>query len=159
MVRPERSTSWSRIGSGSCYDQKLPGDGLLVYHVDEALDANENEDHPFVKLLKPTRRGICTTARIAATRGIPIPGSSKNVALTRESNPSSKSYADIETFVTITKIGPSGAEHEGPNWRQRAAPRSSAGRKAGKAKKAKKETGEVERRAVGARLEPGNTRN
>ena len=39
------------------YDQKLPGDGLLVYHIDESLDSNENEDHPFVKLLEADAKG------------------------------------------------------------------------------------------------------
>ncbi|MEO7136023.1 MAG: hypothetical protein ABI024_17590, partial [Vicinamibacterales bacterium] len=41
--------------------------------------------------------------------GDPYPGTAKNVNLTAASTPSSKSYGGLDTSVTITNIGSSGA--------------------------------------------------
>ena len=123
------------------YDQKLPGDGLLVYHVDEAIDSNENEDHPFIKLLEADARGHLHDGANRGDAGDPYPGSSKNVALTAASNPSSKSYANRETFVTVTEIGASGANMKVRIGVKAPAGKKSAARKPAKGKKAKKKAG------------------
>jgi immune inhibitor A len=123
------------------YDQKLPGDGLLVYHIDEAIDSNENENHPFIKLLEADAKGHLHDGANRGDAGDPYPGSAKNIALTRASNPSSKSYASKETFVTLTEIGASAANIKvriGVKGPAKAAARKTGKTKAKKAKKAKK---------------------
>ncbi len=40
------------------YDTSLPGPGLLVFLVDDAVDGNDNEWHPQVKLLQVRGRGV-----------------------------------------------------------------------------------------------------
>ena len=108
-AQPARSTSCVENRQRTLYDRKLPGDGLLVYHVDETIDGNDDENHPFVKLLEADGRNHLHDGANRGDAGDPYPGSSKNVALTSASNPSSKSYGGQETFVTITNIGASGA--------------------------------------------------
>ena len=90
------------------YDEKLPGNGLLVYHVDEALDGNEDENHPFIKLLEADGRNQLHDGANRGDAGDPYPGTAKNVALNAASTPSSTSYGGVDTSVTITGIGPSG---------------------------------------------------
>jgi immune inhibitor A len=130
------------------YDQKLPGQGLLVYHIDEAIDGNENENHPFVKLLEADARGHLHDGANRGDTGDPYPGSSNNVALTSVSNPSSKSYGGRDSFVTITEIGPNGANIKarigvkGPR-----APVSSKKKKAKKAASGKKKAASGKKKA------------
>ena len=67
-----RSTSWSRTASGPAYDAQLPGDGLLVWHIDEAPADNTDENHYKVGADAGRRqarpRDERTTAATAATR-------------------------------------------------------------------------------------------
>jgi immune inhibitor A len=91
------------------YDRRLPGEGLLVYHVDETIDGNENENHPFIKLLEADGRNELHDGTNRGDAGDPYPGSSKNVAFTSESKPNAKSYGDRDTCVTITNLSASGA--------------------------------------------------
>ena len=158
-MRPEREYFLVENRQRKLYDQKLPGDGLLVYHVDEAIDSNENENHPFIKLLEADARGHLHDGANRGDAGDPYPGSSKNVTLTGASNPSSKSYAGSDTFVTITKIGASGANMKvrigvkGPAARRPKRNESEEGREGSE------EGEEGSRKArVGARLEPRNSR-
>ncbi len=48
------------------YDAKLPGEGLLVYHVDDSIEGNDNEHHPQVKLIEADGR---THLKDGANRG------------------------------------------------------------------------------------------
>ena len=90
------------------YDEKLPGNGLLVYHVDEAIDGNEDENHPFIKLLEADAKNHLRDGANRGDAADAYPGTSKNVQLTSTSTPASTSYAGVDTSVTITEIGPSG---------------------------------------------------
>jgi len=129
------------------YDQKLPGDGLLVYHVDETLDSNEDENHPFIRLLEADNRNHLHDGANRGDAGDPYPGSSKNVTLTSTSSPSSKSYSGHDSFVTITKIGASGA-----NMKATITVKGPAAAKKGKAKAKKAKTAKkTRRRLVGKR--------
>ena len=91
------------------YDRELPGDGLLVYHVDETIDSNDDEQHPMVKLLEADGRNQLRDGANRGDAGDPFPGSSKNVALTNTSKPSAQSYAKLDTCVTMTNISASNA--------------------------------------------------
>lgn len=116
------------------YDEKLPGQGLLVYHVDEAIDSNEDENHPFVRLLEADAKNHLHDGANRGDAGDPYPGTSRNVNLTATTTPSSKSYGGLDTSVTITNIGPSG-----PNMKVRIGVKGPAAAKKAKGKpKAKK---------------------
>jgi immune inhibitor A len=91
------------------YDRELPAGGLLVYHVDESIDGNEDENHPFVKLLEADGLKHLHEGANRGDTGDPYPGTSTNVTLNAGSNPSSKSYAGLDTCVTITDIKVSGS--------------------------------------------------
>ena len=82
---------------------------MLVYHVDEAIDGNEDENHPFIKLLEADGRNQLHDGVNRGDAGDPYPGSAKNVALTATSKPDAKSYGKLDTCVTITGIGASGS--------------------------------------------------
>ena len=86
------------------FDRLIPGPGLLVYHVDEAIEGNEDEHHPFIKVLEADGLDHLKKAANRGDAGDPYPGTSGNVALTHTSTPSTKSYGDLNSFVTITKI-------------------------------------------------------
>jgi immune inhibitor A len=47
---------------------------LLVYHIDEAIDSNENEDHPFIKLLEADAKGHLHDGANRGDAGILIRG-------------------------------------------------------------------------------------
>ena len=90
------------------YDRKLPGDGLLVYHVDENIDGNEDENHPFIKLLEADGRNHLHDGANRGDAGDPFPGSSQNGDLTNSSKPNAQSYGKVDSCVTITAISASG---------------------------------------------------
>jgi immune inhibitor A len=91
------------------YDRKMPGDGLLVYHVDETVDSNENENHPFIRLISADGLNALHDGKSRGGPGDPFPGTSKNVALTDTSTPNARSYAGASTCVTVTSISDSAA--------------------------------------------------
>jgi immune inhibitor A len=87
------------------FDQLLPGDGLLVYHLDDAVDSNADERHPKVALLRadgrqPGGRGDA---------GDPFPGSANKMTLTGSTVPSTRSYNNVATGVALTSISATGA--------------------------------------------------
>ena len=90
------------------YDRKLPGAGLLVYHVDEAIEGNEDENHPQVKLLEADGLRHLHTGANRGDTGDAYPGSAKNVSLTNVSSPDSNAYGGIDACVRITNIVVSG---------------------------------------------------
>jgi immune inhibitor A len=91
------------------YDRKLPGDGLLVYHIDETIDGNEDENHPFIKLLEADGRNHLHDGANRGDAGDPYPGSAHNGALTNTSRPNAKSYGGLDTCVTVANISAGGA--------------------------------------------------
>jgi immune inhibitor A len=90
------------------YDAELPGDGLLVWHVDEAQDSNADENHYLVALLQADG---ARELELDVNRGDgadPFPGWTDNRALTGTTNPNSRSYAGQDTGVVVTEISDSG---------------------------------------------------
>jgi immune inhibitor A len=91
------------------FDSKLPGDGLVIYHVDEAIDDNSNEAHPKVALVQADGKRQLEKAINQGDAGDPYPGSTKNRSFDATSDPDSRSYGGMPTAVSVTSIGASGA--------------------------------------------------
>ena len=91
------------------YDAKLPGEGLLVYHVDDSIEGNDNEHHPQVKLIEADGRKHLEDGANRGDAGDPFPGTSNNANLTATTTPNSLAYSGLETCVSLTSIVKSGA--------------------------------------------------
>lgn len=89
------------------YDAGLPGEGLLIWHVDEAIANNTNEAHYKVALMQADGRRDLENNVNRGDAGDPYPGSSNNTAFGNSTNPNSKSYGGVNTCVAATAIGPS----------------------------------------------------
>jgi immune inhibitor A len=88
------------------FDAQLPGDGLLIFHVDETIASNSDENHPKIALLQADGHRDLEHNANRGDAGDTYPGSSGNTTLNSASNPSSKSYGNA---VSVTQIGASGA--------------------------------------------------
>ncbi len=115
------------------FDRYLPGEGLLIWHVDESvLEYFTQEDgtytnwlqeeatHPFIRLVQADGRndlGNLTPAEPGQLNfdgynfgddGDPFPGSTNNRMFSRDTNPSSRTYTGEDSGVIITDISDSG---------------------------------------------------
>ena len=86
------------------YDKDLPGEGLLVWHVDDTIDGNDNQLHPKVALLQADGLKHLEQAANRGDGGDPFPGKSNNTAITAASNPNTLSYGGLDSGVEITNI-------------------------------------------------------
>lgn len=91
------------------YDKLLPGGGLLVYHIDEAVSGNANESHPQVALLQADGQKHLESGANRGDTGDPFPGSANNVTWNATSNPNTKSYGNVDTCVSVSNISSAGA--------------------------------------------------
>jgi immune inhibitor A len=90
------------------YDADLPGDGLLLWHIDENQSGNTDENHYKVALLQADGHRDLEHNTNRGDAGDPYPGSAGNSSLNAGSNPNSKSYAAQDTCVSVTSISASG---------------------------------------------------
>jgi immune inhibitor A len=89
------------------FDSHLPGDGLLVWHVDESIPDNSNKAHFKVALLQADglkQLEMSPAPGTSGDDGDPYPGSTHNTNLTAATNPNTLSYAGLNTSVQITNI-------------------------------------------------------
>lgn len=93
----------------SGYDRELPAGGLLIWHIDEAIESNSDEAHPKVALVQADNKRDLELGKNRGDTGDVYPGVSNNTTFTNDSTPSSKSYGGAETSVAVTKISASGA--------------------------------------------------
>ena len=91
------------------YDSKLPGEGLLVYHIDDDVETNEDENHPKVKLLEADNQAHLHNGSNRGDDGDSYPGRSLNTTIDKASSPSSKAYSGSDTCISITRIKRTGA--------------------------------------------------
>jgi immune inhibitor A len=98
------------------YDEGLPGDGLLIWHIDESVLTNDNEWYPSQKdgkghymVALEQADNLYELERKASygNSGDPFPGTSGNTAFTPISEPASLSYDGNNTLVAITDISES----------------------------------------------------
>ncbi|NUP25031.1 MAG: M6 family metalloprotease domain-containing protein [Streptomyces sp.] len=90
------------------YDASLPGDGLLIWHVDEHQPDNSDETHYMVGLVQADNEHDLEFSGNRGDTGDPYPGSSGNTSFGPTSTPSSHSHSGAPTGVSITGISASG---------------------------------------------------
>jgi immune inhibitor A len=94
---------------GFKFDLGLPGEGLLIYHIDENADNNCKANHLAVGVvegdgqeeLQHTRIGIFGNQ---GDTGDPFPGSTNRTYLNSDGFPNSKDYDDNPTGISISNI-------------------------------------------------------
>lgn len=97
------------------YDTYLPGEGLLIWHIDDNVSTNTNEWYP-----GHTSSGHYAVALVQADNlweleknldngdtGDPFPGSTSNTAFTSLTSPNSDSYSGSGTLVSVSNISSS----------------------------------------------------
>jgi len=90
------------------FDAKIPGDGILIWHVDDSIADNSNEVHPKVALEQADGKDDLLHGNNRGDAGDPFPGSSNDKTFNSKSNPNSKSYAGSDTCVAVDNISASG---------------------------------------------------
>ena len=92
----------------SGFDRSLPGDGLLIWHIDESRSDNADEGHPKVGLVQADGKRDLQMNVNSGDVGDPFPGASDSRAFTPTSVPNSSSYAGTDTCVSVSEISASG---------------------------------------------------
>lgn len=89
------------------FDQHLPGEGLIIEHIDDAKGNNKDESHYLVDIEQADgNRDLNNNANSGdAKDAYPITG---NNEFTNSSNPNSKTYANADSKVSVTNITRSG---------------------------------------------------
>ena len=89
------------------FDGRIPGQGLLIYHVDEEMsgfmEQNRNENHPWVGIEQADGRRDLQRNEGEGDNGDPYPGSTNNQTFDQNSNPNSLGY-DGEDNLSIINI-------------------------------------------------------
>ena len=105
MTTPEYFLLENRQRTG--FDRALPGDGLLIWHIDESRENNEDPAHYKVALMQADGSGDLEAAR---NQGDPSdPFRLQAARFDDTSNPSSRSYSGLPTSVAVRTLSPSGS--------------------------------------------------
>jgi immune inhibitor A len=88
------------------FDAALPGDGLLLYHVDE-LASQQDDWHPKVMVEQADGLWDLQEAYNKGDDGDPYPGTSDKRAAGRDTTPDTRSYAGVDTGTAISSISDS----------------------------------------------------
>lgn len=86
------------------FDKFLPGSGVLVWHIDDAISGNTSDAHYQVALMQADGKKDLEKNANRGDGGDCYPGTAANKNFTNTSNPNSKSYAGAATSVSITNI-------------------------------------------------------
>jgi immune inhibitor A len=89
------------------YDAGLPGDGLLIWHIDESQPGNTDENHYKVALMQADGNRDLELDHNRGDAGDPFPGAAGKTSFDGSSTPSSRSYANQNTCVSVTAISAS----------------------------------------------------
>jgi immune inhibitor A len=90
------------------FDADLPGGGALVWHIDETITHNRDEAHYRVALMQADGKRDLENDANRGDGGDCFPGSANNSAFTGTTTPNSKSYAGVDTCVSLTGISAAG---------------------------------------------------
>ena len=100
------------------FDAGLPGDGLLIWHIDESRANNNKECYPPADCTDTHYRVSVEQADAewdlekginSGDNGDPFPGSAVNTSFTGATSPNSNLYNNTPTNVSVTNISSSGA--------------------------------------------------
>jgi len=86
------------------FDAELPGEGLLVWHIDETVNTNSDESHYKVALKQADGNEDLENGNNRGDAGDPFPGSGNNTTFDKNSTPNSRSYGGIDTCVAVKNI-------------------------------------------------------
>ncbi|MBI5266609.1 MAG: M6 family metalloprotease domain-containing protein [candidate division Zixibacteria bacterium] len=90
------------------FDTALPGEGLLVYHVDENQYGNADPNHYMIALEQADGFNSIAFGGSWGDQGDPFPGSSNNRNFHDLSVPNSRAYAAVPTQIAVWRISNSG---------------------------------------------------
>jgi len=90
------------------YDTGLPGDGLLIWHIDEQQFSNSDENRKWVDVEEADGDADLDNDTNDGDSGDPYPGSSVNTVFDNNSLPDSKAYSGNATQISVTGISASG---------------------------------------------------
>jgi immune inhibitor A len=90
------------------YDRMLPGSGLLIWHIDDSMSSNSDENHFKVALVQADGLKNLENGDNRGDAGDSYPGTTNNTSFNASSTPNSKSYAGVDTCVAVNNIGASG---------------------------------------------------
>ncbi|KAH6642487.1 immune inhibitor A peptidase M6-domain-containing protein [Boeremia exigua] len=85
-------------------DEFLPGKGLLIWHIDDRIGSNTDENHPWIKLMQADGLDQLKQNFGRGDDGDAYPGFTDNRKFDRLSNPNSKSYQGTDTLISVTNI-------------------------------------------------------
>jgi M6 family metalloprotease-like protein len=86
------------------FDTNIHNSGFLIYHVDDTQDNNRNEDHYKVDVEQADGLRGLNNGTNRGDAGDPFPGSTNNTRFDWNTNPDSKDYNLINTFVSLRNI-------------------------------------------------------
>ncbi len=86
------------------YDKYLPGEGLLIYHIDDAMSSNANEMHYKVALVQADNKKHLEAGTNQGDTADAWPGSLYKRTFSNTSKPNSKSYGSLPTNVAARNI-------------------------------------------------------
>ena len=88
------------------FDKHLPGEGILIYHIDENAINNWNEDHLGVGLVQADGRKDLQSLFTGnqGDESDPFPGTGNNLTFGTNTRPNSKSYSNNNTGVYVKVI-------------------------------------------------------
>lgn len=85
-------------------DEFLPCRGILIWHIDDRVGSNADENHPWVKLMQADGLDQLKQNFARGGDGDSHPGLTDNCKFSALSNPNSKSYRGEDTYVSVTNI-------------------------------------------------------
>ena len=90
------------------YDKYIPGNGLLIWHIDDGIDDNSNELHYRVALMQADGRRDLEKGNNAGDPDDAWPGTRAKKVFNQGSNPNSLSYGGLDTSVQVNIIKTTG---------------------------------------------------
>ena len=90
------------------YDTGLPGNGLMIFHIDDGQTSNTNENHKWVDVEEADGLAELDSKTDRGDTGDPFPGTSSKTAFNNTTNPNSKDYSNAGTGVALANISASG---------------------------------------------------
>ena len=91
------------------FDAHLPGNGLIIEHVDDTQMNNSDETHYLVDIVQSDGQRDLNNNQNEGDADDPFPTDTNN-RFTRDSNPSSDAYGGTNSHISITNIQRSGAD-------------------------------------------------